>query len=387
MKANTAIEIVGAGTSGLASAYLFSKTQSSREIVVYEKANSYGARYGNSIQSLRNYENSEDVLNYLEERSFYLPDRLFYPIHKQIRIFPDGTKLEISSSNPAFYNLLRGNSNNSLDSFLFNESKSQGVIFKFNSPYKEKFPDSKFVVSSRGSSLVKSAPFKIKGIEYQGISQNYPDNTIVIYFNQKLSPGGYIAILPFRKKGSDYMNITLAVGWDMLFKQSYSIDKILLLLKETDSPISQYLRGFQVKKTVSVFARAGFIKMPKKNTIYIGEEFGGLDSALFYGNLNSFKSAYAAYRAYETARIGNYMKYIRASSMIDDSLLGIARRIRMRKMTNDDYNERGNKLVNQFGDMIDYETYLSSKTKLNLRGRLKRTFLKKYIYMRYLKKV
>jgi len=357
------ISIIGAGTAGLTAAYLFAKMKY-QNVDIYEKSKKLGWRYLNTVQSLRNYDEKIDIIKYLNDMGINLPSKLYYPIYKQIRYFPDDTNILIKSTDdkPSFYNFIRGNNaNNSLDRYLYEEAIRSGVRFHFGHSisYNRNSRDH-FIISARGSSHIKKG-FELKGIDYQGISNSFPENTIVVIFDNDIAPAGYISLLPFPMNKGKFFRISLSVEWDPIKRKYLDTQDTYKKLMKKNYIRENLLKNFKLENIILVYARCGFINHPKENIIYIGEEFGALDSALGYGNVNAFKTAIAAVNVIREKNSSLFMQQIRNSGVIDNIGKGVIRRISMRITSNNNYIKKAKAIIRKTGHNLDINQYMHIK--------------------------
>lgn len=370
------ISIVGSGTAGLSTAYLLSKYFNN--ISIHERSKNYGWRYKDSIQSIRNYEDEIDVLDYLNANGLNFPKTLFYPIHTQIRYASNGSHIRlVSKSKPSFYNLLRGRSRDSLDYFLFNSIKDK-VNLNLDSDG-NKISNYDIKISARGSSHLKKG-FEIQGVEFHGISTSFPENTIVMVFDNKIAPGGYISFMPFKSQEEEVLKVCILVGWEKRLKKDFTINSIWKELNNRQY-LRPYLNKFLLESSLSAYGRGGFINVPESKTIFIGEEFGALDSALGFGNINAFRTSIAVNELIQKKLgIDEFMNLKTIKLLRKDLKRSILRRYAMRYLDDNYYINYINKLNSLYGEEIDYSLYKQIKNNYPLKVKFQATL--DYILMR-----
>jgi flavin-dependent dehydrogenase len=352
------IGILGAGTAGLSAACLISRNPAFH-VSLYERRRT-GRRYGDSVQSLRNYTEKTDILQSLASYGLLIPEYAAYPVYRQVRIFPDGSELTITSpGKPSFYNIIRGERDYSFDRLLLSEASSR-VDLRVNTNIariEDVAVDFRFVISARGSAHIPKG-FVIRGFEFQGIAEGFPDNTIIMMLDYDLTPAGYIAAIPFKREGITHL--TIAVAYDFsLVKRQIDSDRVFQRVVSILQP--RYLKKLELNRVVNAQVRGGFLKLPRRNICFIGEEFGALDSGLAFGNVNSIKTALAAQSAVERNDMKEFMRKVRELGLMADLERGLVRRLALRRMTNSKMSQIGQNLVRALGREISYDQYLQYK--------------------------
>lgn len=373
------VSIIGAGTAGLSSAFLLSDKY---RIDIYDKSKDLGWRYENCIQSFRNYDQDEDLINFLDHNNFIINRDLLHPIFKQIRIAPDGTSIKINSpkSRPAFYNVKRGKNKGTLDNFFLERiTKKPNVNIHLNKEVSDiQSLKSDYVLASRGTKNA-NVGFEFNGLEYHGISSQFPIDTILILFDNDLAPAGYLYVLPFPNIQKNYVDITIGVGWQIMPHQQQMDSNILLARLLSNKTVSEYLKDFILVDELHIYARGGFIKEPKNNVIYIGEEFGGLETGLGFGNINAIKTSIAAKNAIDKNKLSNFMKETSRLGVIKDIEKGVMRRLKMERSSNEDISSEILNLIKIYGESFSYKQYAQHKKK-----KYHNIFqLIKYIYIKF----
>jgi flavin-dependent dehydrogenase len=177
MENDRPIRIAGAGPSGLAAAIILARA--GREVEVHEAKGDVGTRFIGDLQIIEGASESEPVPAFLErlgiERNFYFRPAnwaTFYD-HRQVgRV--------IRSNEPYGYFIHRGAEEGTLDRGLLGQARRAGAKVLFNSRLS---PDQADIVATGPASpdgLAREMTWKVESPE-----------TIDVYFNHRLAPGGY----------------------------------------------------------------------------------------------------------------------------------------------------------------------------------------------------
>ena len=174
--------IKGSGIAGQTAAIILARKGIASKI--FEKRENVGSYFKKDVHSLKNYDQKKDVISQLQKMGIEIKKP--YPVHQISYISPDNTKYRIfSDNNPLFYNITRGNQEESVDKQLFHIAKSLNVEYEFNfNPDKEVF------------NIIASGSQKIDGVGYGEHLSNVPLEGNYIFQNEDLAPGGYIYLSP-----------------------------------------------------------------------------------------------------------------------------------------------------------------------------------------------
>ena len=329
------IKIAGAGISGL-SASIFLAMENFH-VQVYEARPTIGSFFSNDIHSLRNYLYDEDILSQYNE--FGLSISPAYPIYNQIRFAPNLKKIKIYSNHePLFYNFFRGNVNvNSLDRHLYSLALSKKVKFYFNSPIKNN--DADIIATGSPKTMVSGY-----GWHYQNV-KNLEPHTNYIFWDNNYAPGGYIYIVPYGDEAS-----VAIVAFNK--KETLNLEKKFNALIKNHTIIKNLLDGAKPKNMISGFACYGDSALLRKNNLKIGEAGGFLDAATGFGVHYAILSGYMAAKIIAKKDVCVLKKKVSAELKKQ-----YAKRIRIEKMNNNDYNNIINDLSHKFRGGIPAEEY------------------------------
>jgi flavin-dependent dehydrogenase len=171
------IRIAGAGPSGLAAAIILARA--GREVEVHEAKRDVGTRFIGDLQIIEGASESESVPAFLDrlgiERNFYFRAAdwaTFYDHKNSARV--------IRSKEPYGWFIHRGAEEETLDRGLLAQAQRAGAKVIFNSRLA---PDQ--------ADIVATGPASPDGLAKEMTWRSSDDERIDVYFNHKLSPGGY----------------------------------------------------------------------------------------------------------------------------------------------------------------------------------------------------
>lgn len=176
------INIVGAGPSGFAAAIVLAKA--GKNVIIHEKHDVVGKRFQGDLQGLENWSTKEDVLEIFQ--SFGINTNFHKTPFKQVT-FTDGKRSPSSSSSePLFYLVKRGTSQDTLDTALCKQAEECGVNIKYYSRY----PLEKADIIATGPMRTSTVAMD-KGLVF---STDHPDIAVGI-FGDELAHLGYSYLL------------------------------------------------------------------------------------------------------------------------------------------------------------------------------------------------
>lgn len=169
------IRVAGAGPSGLAAAIALAKA--GREVEVHEAKGDVGVRFIGDLQIIEGASERESVPDFLDrigiERNFYFRPAYtstFYDHHRVSR--------SIKSDEPYGYFIRRGAEDDTLDRGLLAQARALGVKVTFNSRLQT-------------ADIVATGPAAPDGLAREMTWRTSDPERVDVYFNHKLSPGGY----------------------------------------------------------------------------------------------------------------------------------------------------------------------------------------------------
>lgn len=173
----TPIRIAGAGPSGLAAAIALARA--GRSVEVHEAKRDVGTRFIGDLQIIEGSSERELVTDFLDrigvERNFY-----FRPVTRATFYTANGKARTIRSDDPYGYFIRRGAEEGTLDRGLLAQAQALGVKVIFNSRLK-----------AEDAQIVATGPAAPDGLAKEMTWKSDGPERIDVYFNHKLSPGGY----------------------------------------------------------------------------------------------------------------------------------------------------------------------------------------------------
>jgi flavin-dependent dehydrogenase len=205
------IRIAGAGPSGLAAAIVLARA--GRKVKVHEAKRDVGTRFIGDLQIIEAASEREPVPALLDrigiERNFY-----FRPVDWATFYDPHGHPRTIRSGEPYGFFIRRGPEEGTLDRGLLAQAQALGVEVIFNSRLAADTVD-----------IAATGPASPDGLAREMTWKTDDPERIDVYFNHKLSPGGYsylfildgiatfgCAIVADFKKIDDYFDHSLAAA-------------------------------------------------------------------------------------------------------------------------------------------------------------------------------
>lgn len=340
MAGDEKIKILGAGISGLVAGIVLSKHNYKVEIL--EKRSHVGSFFEKDIHSFRNYLYKYDVLEKYQELGIKVPN--VYPVYKEFRFSPTMKKIEIySKGKPLFYNFIRGyKKKESFDINLFETAKKNGVKFCFN----QTVTSDKVDIVASGSNSAKMVGY---GAYYSRVpGKSVSPNTNYIFFDNRYSPCGYSCILPFNDEVAIILGSTKIESKDELRKR-------FNCLKNNNPIVKKIIKKSKFENEIYGYFFYDFPKTAIKNgKLYIGEATGFLDAATVFGTHYAILSGYSA--AMAIIRNKNYdVLWKRAFG--EELKNQYLKREKIQKFTNQDYENKIDNLIKNYGNKISSSKY------------------------------
>jgi flavin-dependent dehydrogenase len=171
------IRIAGAGPSGLAAAIVLARA--GRAVEVHEAKRDVGTRFIGDLQIIEGSSEAEPVPAFLErigiERNFYFRPSTWATFYDH-----RGNARLIRSKDPYGYFIRRGAEESTLDRGLLAQARALGVDVRFNSR-----------LAPADADIVATGPAAPDGLAREMTWKTSDDERVDVYFNHKLSPGGY----------------------------------------------------------------------------------------------------------------------------------------------------------------------------------------------------
>lgn len=187
--AEAAIQIAGAGPSGLAAAITLARA--GRRVVVHEAQREVGYRFQGDLQGLENWSTETDVLEMLQEAGL-ATDFSATPCRQGLAFDAWGKPYEIRSSIPLFYLVERGPGATSLDSALLRQALGLGVEVHFDSRLEQ----------VGGAGILAIGPKAADAIAVGYHFDTTMKNGFWVICDDELAPKGYAYLLVMNGKGT-----------------------------------------------------------------------------------------------------------------------------------------------------------------------------------------
>lgn len=184
-----ALEIVGAGPSGL-SAALAARAHGAA-VTVYEKRPDVGARFHGDFQGLENWTSSTDVLAELEHSGIRV-DFAHTPVYEIVCFDPRGASHRLQSTAPIFYLVRRGREAGTLDQALKTQALEAGVTLRFGERRRQ--------IANGG--VVAEGPHRADVIAAGYVFETDMTNGCYAAVSDRLAPAGYSYLLVDQGRGT-----------------------------------------------------------------------------------------------------------------------------------------------------------------------------------------
>src|SRR5205809_904082 len=217
------VRIAGAGPSGLAAAIVLARA--GRSVEVHEAKRDVGTRFIGDLQIIEGASETEPVPEFLDrigiERNFYFRAAdwaTFYDHHRVARV--------IRSTAPYGWFIRRGAEEGTLDRGLLAQAQRVGAKVIFNSRLdvgRTLSPSGRVGEPAPHADIVATGPASPDGLAREMTWRTSDSERIDVFFNHKLSPGGYsylfildgiatfgCAIVSDFKRIDDYFDLSLA---------------------------------------------------------------------------------------------------------------------------------------------------------------------------------
>jgi flavin-dependent dehydrogenase len=175
MEQPSPIRIAGAGPSGLAAAITLARA--GRAVEVHEAKRDVGMRFIGDLQVIEAASEREPVPDFLDrigiERNFYFRPATWATFYDHRRV-----ARTIRSAQPFGWFIRRGAEEGTLDRGLLAQAKALGVDVRFNSRLSQ-------------ADIVATGPAAPDGLAREMTWRTDDDERVDVFFNHKLSPGGY----------------------------------------------------------------------------------------------------------------------------------------------------------------------------------------------------
>lgn len=177
-----ALEIVGAGPSGLCAA--LAARARGLAVTVYEKRSEVGARFHGDFQGLENWTSMTDVLAELERYGIAANFR-HTPVYEIVCLCTDGPTHTLRAEQPIFYLVRRGREAGTLDQGLKDQALSAGVEIRFGARKRH--------LSNGG--VIAEGPHRADVIAAGYVFETDMPNGCYVAVADTLAPAGYSYLL------------------------------------------------------------------------------------------------------------------------------------------------------------------------------------------------
>ncbi|MAN63273.1 MAG: hypothetical protein CMI60_15145 [Parvibaculum sp.] len=265
------VPIIGAGPAGLSCAIVLAR--SGVNVTVYDRRPRVGARFHNDFQGLENWTHSANILvemgNAGIEATF---DHI--PVTSGIAFDAWNKRYTVSSEEPLYYLVRRGDGAGTLDQGLLEQARSLGVDVRFNENVKEAPENAVLSIGPRTADVI--------AVGYVFDTDMADGNWVC--FNNGLAPHGYAYLLVANGRG------TVATCLFSGFKnQNVHLERTVKFF-ETHAALTM--------KNPKPFGGYGNIRLPRSaiqgNKPVIGEHAGFQDSLAGFGMSYAIRSGVLA---------------------------------------------------------------------------------------------
>jgi len=181
------INIAGAGISGMTAGINLAKK--GYKVTIYEQGNHAGGRFEADWQFLENWSTRQDALEFY--KSINLSTDFFHKPIKEMELLLNGKKHHVKTKSILMYAVNRGRRSDSIDSALYQQARTLGVKFIFNSP--KRFDEVDIYAAGP-----RRPDANILGYYYNA---DKTDKIIAVY-DTKLSRRGYTYLTQFNGVGN-----------------------------------------------------------------------------------------------------------------------------------------------------------------------------------------
>ncbi|HYT01232.1 MAG TPA: NAD(P)-binding protein [Thermoplasmata archaeon] len=332
------VRIAGAGLAGLVAAT--TAARAGEDVEVYEIKRTLLPSTGAHTEALRNYESVDAVE---ELRSYGFKIRPFAEVSSAIRRSEHHKNVLRGKS---YYLFMRGREEYTVDQQLYHEALDLGVRFRFGA----KAP-SHVDITATGpprrafNMLAAGFTFTLEG-------SNLDPHTVIALLDNRVAPGGYLAITP----GIEYHSIYSGSWTDLDY------ERVLALAK----------RAFEIPWVRDILGTSRWVDKIHGTAYYERDPIASAvhDESLRVGEAGGFQDAVAAYgfryavitgalAAQSVVERSDYTSLLR-SRFKDDFENAFAYRQKLDKASNRDYDE----LVRSLGLELTIEQYRGLRAKL-----------------------
>lgn len=334
------INILGAGISGLSAAIVLSRNR--LNVKVLEKSSHSGGRFNRDFQCLQNFGNIIfDPVDEFEKIGIKI--KPYKQLTRVIRHSRSYSFEVIHNKKPIYYLVLRGYNENSLDNQLEKLAVNQGVNICFNTK-----------VNLDEVDIIATGPSRADGIAYGEIYYDTNiDETGHVFFDDKLSPDGYLYVLPGVKKGeAEIINCTRGLEVNkrtikLLYTRGLHKNNILKDL--LDGATRKSVQG-----GIGCFTLLD--KFYQNNKYFVGEAAGLLDITAGFGIRYAIISGYLAAQSILTGK--DYDQLI-ARTFKSGLEFEHKRSEHFRKMTDYKIDRLFKSIIGKFGNELTIDEYES----------------------------
>ncbi|HUO85220.1 MAG TPA: NAD(P)-binding protein [Thermoanaerobaculia bacterium] len=177
MAPTSIIRIAGAGPSGLAAAIALARA--GRTVVVHEAKPTVGARFIGDLQIIESYSETEPVPEMLDR--FGISTDFYFRAASSSSFYDHkGRRFDVRSEQPYGYFIRRGPFEGTLDRGLLAQAENLGVEVRFGSRLRAEEAD-----------IVATGPATPDGLAREITFASSDPETIDVFFDHRLAPGGY----------------------------------------------------------------------------------------------------------------------------------------------------------------------------------------------------
>ncbi len=183
------VDIVGAGPAGLACAIVLARA--GRKVVVHDRRTGPGGRFHGDFQGLENWTSEAGILDELAAAGI-TPDFPRVPVRQGVAFDAAGRSYPISSRQPLYYLVRRGNLPGTLDHALAGQARALGVEIRFAERMDDVAPPAVLAIGPRRADAI--------AVGYVFDTDMADGNFIC--FSDALAPKGYAYLLVAEGRGT-----------------------------------------------------------------------------------------------------------------------------------------------------------------------------------------
>ena len=315
------IHILGAGIAGLVAANLLA--DAGARVHVYERRRAVGSYHGRrTVAMLRRHSSSEkDVLG--EMRELGIPHQLDHQVSREIRI---SRSYQVAlRDRTTLFSVIRGDADDSLDSFLLGRALSRGVAVSFGVT----------TPPARVDIIATGAPEPNIWGYGQTLRVRSPDpDTVYTIYDGHCVPGGYFCVMPSAQGDATFLAVTFdqhagTTELPRLYAHVLSHHPVIRELARGAEVVSQARGG-------GFYAQDPYALCMNGRALRVGEAAGFLGAARGFGIRYAMITGALAARALIS---GRSFRELAKEYLGDEFQAHLVRRRQLASLTDDGYDQ------------------------------------------------